>query len=477
MKRLLLLLSILISVLGIWWILTLNLFGWAFNWVDFLFYLVPVVIDYLIIRWVGGGLNKKFNKIVEAFVKGESLELKIDRGLFRTYGLLLISLLPFLVFLLLFALYAAITFSLYGFIIILEAPRIPVAIILALFVIPFGTLLGVVIGIYRLIFPKKAEPFGIEVKRHENNKLWKLVDEVSFFLQTRTIDKIILTPEPGIGVYLKGNNIAAVKGGGFRTLEIGLPSIDGLTVSQFKAILAHEYGHFSNKDTQWSAFTFAMGQGLTQAIASTPGPSREESGDKEEKGGLFSFIVALNPAWWIMFLYTKLYFAVTGGFQRAKEVRADLKAIELTGGKDFAGGLKKITINDYVFSEFIQKHLVWDMLKKNQVITNFSKIIRHAESALSKEEITNIENAALATGETSSWDTHPETKTRLEYADRFKTIFKNEEESVASLFDNWDEVNEKVAKLYNQRLVAVVQTYAALQKQRDAQATNAEVKK
>lgn len=467
----------LISAWGIWWILTINLLGWAFSWEDFLFYLVPIVIDYLIIRWVGGSLNKKFNKIVEAFVKGESLELNIDKGLFGTYGFLLVGLLPFLVFLLLFALYTAITFSLYGFVIISEAPRIPVAIILALLVIPFGTLLGVVIGIYRLVFPKKAEPFGIEVTRTENGKLWKLVDEVAFFLQTRTVDKIILTPEPGVGVYLKGNNIAAVRGGGFRTLEIGLPSIDGLTVSQFKAILAHEYGHFSNRDTQWSAFTFAMGQGLTQALASTPGPSREENDNKENKGGLFSFVIALNPAWWIMLFYTKLYFAVTGGFQRAKEVRADLNAIQLTGGKDFAEGLKKIVVNDYVFSEFIQKHLVWDMLKKNQVITNFSKIIRHAESALSKEEATNIENAALAVGESSTWDTHPETKTRLEYAGRFKTIFKGKEEPVTSLFDNWDEMNEKVAELYNQRLVAIVQAYTALQKQQEAEAAKAEAKK
>lgn len=479
MKKLLLLLAMLISVLGVWWILTWNILPFAFNYQDFLFYAAMALISYLIIRWVGGSLNKKFNSIVDSFVRGNSLELKIDKGLFNTYGFLLISLLPFLIFLLLLSLFAAVSFSLYGLVIISEAPRIPIAVLLAFLVIPLGTLLGMIIGIYRLISPKTSEPLGIEAKRNENSKLWKLVDEVSFFLQTRAVDKIILTPEPGIGVYLKGSNISAVRGQGQRTLEIGLPSIDGLTVGQFKAILAHEYGHFSNRDTQWAAFTFAMGQGLTQALASTPGPSREEGNDKdkEERGGLFSLIVSLNPAWWILFFYMKLYFSVTGGFQRAKEVRADLNAIELTGGKDFADGLRKITINDYVFTEFIQKHLVWDMLRKNQVITNFSKIIRHAESNLSKEETKNIESAALASGETSTWDTHPETKTRLEYASRFKTILKGKEEPVTSFFDNWDYINEKVAELYNQRIIAIVQAYAALQKQQEAQATNTEAKK
>lgn len=467
MKRFLLSVSVLISIWAIWWLIFLNFLDFAFSYKDAIFYLVFAGIDYLIIRWAGGSLNKKFNSILNSFLGSGELELKINKGLLRTYGILIISLLPFLIFLLLLSLFVAISFSLYGFILISYASRIPVAVILALLAIPLGTLIGVLVGMYRIVFPASSEPLGIEIKKSEHQKLWELVREVSTYLNTREVDKIILKPQPGVGVYLKGNNISAMRGKGFRILEIGLPSVDGITVGQFKAILAHEYGHFSNKDTQWAAYTYAMGQGLTKALASVPGPSRHK---ESEATGIYEGIVSLNPAWWILYLYTKLYFSVTGGFSRVQEVRADLRAIELTGGAEFSEGLKKISINDHLFSSVVRGDLIFDLLKKDKVISNFSKFLRLAESSMSAQERTQIEKEALEDEEESSWDTHPPVKTRLQYASRFKTIIKGSEKPVSSLFDDWDEINEKAAQLYNMRVMAYIKAYSEAAKRQEEKA-------
>lgn len=446
----------------------------AFHWEDGLVFAIAGLVIYLIIRWIGGSLNKKFDSSIQSFLKGEKVRLFSDKGLLKTFGFLLIVLLPFLLYLLALALFAAIDFGLYGLIAISYAPRIPIALPIGLGIVVLGTGIAILIGIYYLFFPPKRKTLGIEVKQGEGKKLWDITKEIAKEIQAKQIDKIVITPDPGIGVYLEGNLFSTIFGGGKRVLEVGLPSLHDLSVDEFKAILAHEYGHFSNRDTQWSSFTYTVGNSLVRTLQATPGPSQNEN----EEGGMIRGIMSLNPAYWLLLLYVNLYFKITNGFSRIREVMADIRAMELYGGKAFSNGLLKVSTNDTIFSQVIQSEWVPQLLKEEKTISNFSKFMELVYKSLDKKLIDDFRTNLLQQSATHGvYDSHPALKIRIDYAKKFTEGEEKDKRTVSELFDDWDEINKKVAELYNLRLMYILQAYNAQPSTPEQQEQPAEVEK
>lgn len=451
MKTIALLFSLLLTIFFGFLILS-NFIFLSFNYQDLLLYAGVALIVCLIVRAVGGSLDKRFNNSVQGFLDGKKKELFDDRGLLRTFGLLLITLLPFLFYFLAVVLFAAIDFAFYGLMLISNLDLVPVAILIGFAIVAIGTGIAILVGFYYLFFPPKRKTLGIDIAENEQKKLWELTRQIAIEIKAKPIDKIIITSYPGIGVYLQGNLFSTIFGGGKRVLEIGLGSLHNLTVDEFKAILAHEYGHFSNRDTSWSSYAYSMGNSLTSTLRLMPGPPK----NKNEKGGMMT----LNPAYWLLLLYIMLYFKITNGFSRIREVMADIMSMRMYGGKAFSNGLLKVATNDLVFSEIIQSKLVPELLKEEKIISNFSKFMEVAFSGLEKKDIDEIQNNLLSKSQIhGSYDSHPALRIRIDYAKKFDDVAEKGKNPVRELFDDWDEMNKKVAELYNLRLMYILRAY------------------
>ncbi|PIR77702.1 MAG: hypothetical protein COU30_01000, partial [Candidatus Magasanikbacteria bacterium CG10_big_fil_rev_8_21_14_0_10_38_6] len=96
MRTIALLIALLILVIFGYDIIFSNFANFAFHWSDLLYYAIAAAVIYIIVRLVGGSLNKKFEKSVNSLLQGKSDELIVKKGLLRVYGLLLITLFPFL---------------------------------------------------------------------------------------------------------------------------------------------------------------------------------------------------------------------------------------------------------------------------------------------------------------------------------------------------------------------------------------------
>lgn len=455
MRTIALLIALLILVFFGHDIIFLNFANISFHWSDFLYYTIAAGVIYVILMLVGRSLNDNFDNCVNNFLQGKSDELIVERGLLRVYGLLLFTLLPFLLYLFALGLFAAVVFGYYGVIGLLYLPRIPVAIPFGLAIVVFGTGISVLIGIYYLLFPPKIKPFGLALNQKEEKRLWRLTQDIAKKIEIKPINKIIITPEPGIGVYLEGNLFSKIIVGGTRVLVIGLPSLHKLSIDEFKAILAHEYGHFSNKDTQWALFTYAMGNSITNTLRYMPGPSYNENNG----GGVVSGISSLNPAYWLLFLYVNLYLKITKAFSRMGEVKADIRAMQMYGGKVFRNGLHKVSSNDTIFSEIIQPKYIAELMNKGKTTSNISKYFELIISDTDKKTIDLINKEMLETNQSHGiYDSHPALKTRIDYSEKFGNTEENEKEFVGKLFDNWDKINEKVTEIYNLSLIAYLQT-------------------
>lgn len=443
-RRLGLLFSLLLLVV-FGFLMFVNFISVAFGVLDFFFYLVIASIVYLIVKGVGTSLDNKFNQSVQEFLDGKKKELFHDKVLVRTFGLLLITLLPFLFYLLALSLFATTVFTLLGLAFLSSLRTIPMGVLFGLGFVAIGTGFAILVGFYHLFFPPTRKTLGICLGQNEQRKIWDITAAIGREIKAKPIDAIFITPLPGIGVYLQGSLFTTILGGGTRVLQVGLPSLHGLAMDEFKAILAHEYGHFSNRDTQWGSFTYSMGNSLVSTLGSLPGPGKG--------GGLFGLMMWLNPAYWMVLVFVRLYFRLTNGFSRIREVMADIAAMNLCGGRAFGQGLLKVATNDELFVKVVHAKWVPKLLEKEKTIPNFSKTLDQAYTSIGKRALDEIQAAILSRSQTHSvYDSHPALKVRLDYAKKFETGEEKYAGPVRELFEDWDRLNEKAAELYYQRL-------------------------
>lgn len=113
----------------------------------------------------------------------------------------------------------------------------------------------ILVFIFKFIFSStKIDTSGlVQIHRNEEPELFKLIDEVVREVETEQPKKVFLTTDVNAFVNYDSSfwsMFLPVK----KNLTIGLGLINTTTVSELKAILAHEFGHFSQKSMKVGSF-------------------------------------------------------------------------------------------------------------------------------------------------------------------------------------------------------------------------------
>ncbi len=90
---------------------------------------------------------------------------------------------------------------------------------------------------------------GERLSEPESPELFALLREVASKVETPMVDSVFLVPDATVAVFERGSTLDHLRHRGERCLLLGLGVLDGLTLGQLRGILAHEYGHLSNRDT------------------------------------------------------------------------------------------------------------------------------------------------------------------------------------------------------------------------------------
>lgn len=400
----------------------------------------PLVYAYGYLLVAGLLLSLYFQLKLRSLISGSTKPGKFKgTGL---YGMHLAFLFPYLYALLGFSLLLLLDFALVSVSLLAGARRIPIGLVFALVIVVFGSLVAIVRG---FLGSANMKPFGRLCTRKEQPDVWKLCDAVAVDVDTKTVDEVFLSPQPGIGVYLEGGLFSMLVGRTKRVLTIGMGSIIGLSVSEMRAILAHEFGHFSNKDTAWNSLTFTMASALHNALSTMPSPWRSVG------SGWVRLTSALNPALWALMAYRLLFALVTTGFSRMREVLADKTAISLYGCSSFTSGLMKVGRNDYVLSGYLVPEMARMLTEDNRVFVNVFQTMEERYRSLDGGEISRLEGSLLSQEKRSPFDTHPLLRERMAYAKRFEVEAKYPagDDSVKTLFDDWDGTTKSLSDLYS----------------------------
>ena len=282
--------------------------------------------------------------------------------------------------------------------------------------------------IIRSLFIRPARmSYENALKRNDAPELWNLVEEVARKLEVRPVDTIILTPGVEMGVYEEGSMLKKIRGAGKRNLILGIGCLSVLNQSQFSAILAHEYGHFSNRDT-------AGGNMAHQALSTINVVIQSLAKAK--------VAYVFNPAWWFVVGYQRIYLKVSQGASRLQEVLADRYAASTYGSDNFIDGLKNFIKQAFAFP-LIANDEINTYRKTRQPIVNLYDLPLKDELSgeLNRQYLEEMNRT------TSEYDSHPAPKERLAWVERLHipySVMTDNRQPVLDLLPNAEVLQRKM---------------------------------
>ncbi len=184
-----------------------------------------------------------------------------------------------------------------------------------------------------------ARPAGISVSRQEQPALWGRVLSLCDQVGVRAPEEIRLTPDVNAGV----DEVAHLMGliPGRRRMYLGVPLLVGLTVAQLDAVLAHELGHYSNRDARLAP-TIVRGRIGVLAVLRSIGA-----------GDSFAQQVARTFFTW----YAELYLRTSQTISRQQEFAADRMAARVAGRDHTIAALRELPVLSAAYDLYLDQFI------------------------------------------------------------------------------------------------------------------------
>lgn len=274
----------------------------------------------------------------------------------------------------------------------LRAPRINLYLLAMTGIVGFYTVLAIARSTF--VRAKQDEEPGRPLTEAEAPRLWALTREIAQRCGTRPVDAIFLTPAVEVAVTERGGLLKKLRGQGKRLLIIGMGALPGTTEAEFAAILAHEYGHFSNKDT--------AGGNLAHQV----NLSMHTMAYRLAAQGLARWY---NPAWWFINGFSKVFYRATLGASRLQEILADRFAAMTYGAQNLINGLTRIVRQDLAFDMLVERS-VRQSTAQGRALPNFYKALAQPSP---DPDALEAQFTALMNRPTGAYDSHPSVADRI----------------------------------------------------------------
>jgi Zn-dependent protease with chaperone function len=159
---------------------------------------------------------------------------------------------------------------------------------------------------------------GPQLTRERHPQLFSELDEVAKSVDQAMPEEVYLVPDVNARVMQRGGIMGVCSR---RVMGLGLPLMRMLTRSQFRAVLAHEFGHYHGGDTKLGPWIY------------------------KTRGAIGRTLQSLGEGSWFQIpflLYSRMFLRVTHAVSRRQEFVADELAARVIGSKPLIGGLRTV---------------------------------------------------------------------------------------------------------------------------------------
>jgi Zn-dependent protease with chaperone function len=313
----------------------------------------------------------------------------------------------------------------------------------------------------------------IEVDRSLQPELFAIIDDIVAETKVQKPGKVFLSPEVNASVSYNSlfwSMFLPVK----KNLTVGMGLINSTTVGELKTVLAHEFGHFSQRSMK-------IGGYVSQAekiIFDTVYNNRDFENSIKNGSGHWAFqftgMVSLgfiSIFQYILKIFSDFIFKNNASLRREMEFHADAVATYVTNPKEQTSSLLRLDLSNAAFnSSFMfyadseQKYLPENLFENQTYLMKiFSERNNHPyENNLPKvdlEDSTRYNKTKIEIED--QWSFHPETDKRIEaiWKNKTKNIPENNE-LAKNIIRGFDKIckalTSKYLTLYNIKNVGEV---------------------
>lgn len=225
-----------------------------------------------------------------------------------------------------------------------------------------------------------------------------------------------------------------------RTLAIGVPLLGYLTTNEFRAILSHEFAHFSGKDTLYSKIIHPVYLSTINSIQRLQ-EFIDYNLNNEDRSTYSLPLIIPN---FLLKFYVRKFELMNCRISRIREHRADIIAEEICGGKAFKEGLSKVYSISEIFNILSNKH-IYELYKEGKIYTNYYKYFRSIREYINEQSEYIISNKLREC--VDDLDTHPVLSDRIELIKSDDNKYNNNK-LAETLINNLESYEEELTEIY-----------------------------
>lgn len=320
----------------------------------------------------------------------------------------------------------------------------------------------ILIFLFKFIFSsnRQSNEGLIEINKEQEPELFELIYEVVNTVETQRPKKVFLTTDVNAFVNYDStfwSMFFPVK----KNLTIGLGLINTTTVSEIKAILAHEFGHFSQKTMKVGSYVNQANKIIYDMLYKNEGMDKMMSGFAKFHAILYYFarlaMFYLDGVKWILgkmydFLYLKHM-----SLSRQMEFNADAIAAYVAGSEASSSSLLRLDLSEAALNNSLNFYLDKDNnadttnLYENQtVLLNYyaeenNHAIENNLPKINEHELERYNKSKLKIED--QWSSHPTIEQRIKEIRKLDFENPNPDNRLAkSLIKNFDTYAQKFTK-------------------------------
>lgn len=303
---------------------------------------------------------------------------------------------------------------------------------------------------------------SIEITAAEHPALFETVYALAAAAGTSRPRKIFLSPDVNACVFYNSSfwsMFLPIR----KNLKIGLGLVNSLNVSELKAVIAHEFGHFSQRSMKVGSWVYGVNKIIHNLLFNNKGYA-ESLDSLANTHAIISFFVqmTIEVVKGIQSLLRLMYRMVNKSYlalSRQMEFHADLVAASICGSNNIVGALRRLELADAGYNTALDLcNEAWNDKKK---VTNF--YAGHHVAVLELASLNNIptsdglpllreDNSAVISRRINvkdQWASHPTLSERKTYLEPFGLTAPVEEASAWTLISDAEVWKEKLtAHLY-----------------------------
>jgi Zn-dependent protease with chaperone function len=182
---------------------------------------------------------------------------------------------------------------------------------------------------------EKFTPPGpcLEAARHP--RLFAEIERLATSLNEPAPQEVYLIPDVNAWVADRGGWL---DGGERRIMGLGLPLLQILTVSRFRAVLAHEFAHYYGGDTRLGPWVYKTRAAMVRTLLGLGRPSAVLNVVTRVALARLAYHVVTR----VLIAYWNLFLRITQRISRRQELRADELACSVAGSRALIEGLQDI---------------------------------------------------------------------------------------------------------------------------------------